>query len=235
MADVVFEITEVKAKLQEFFPPTDDNSPWLLRLAIIRDDVHFEFSNTHRKLEGQDDWLLTYNLRRLTASLMEAKHVLVHNVQGYLKAGEKTDATLANLAVQVRNVIKDVEAACELLKPIRDSIGGHVEIKDALKVLSNHPLLEGSVTVLGHSESNSYREVSKYSVLFTIPDADTDEKVHSSFDKLRETLETAATGVVHVADGVLTYYWIKLGLVKATEGRDIGLRDKKDRNKYNPI
>jgi hypothetical protein len=69
MANIDLRTQEFHGKLNEFFPTDHPNSPWLLRLMLIRDDVHFEFASIHKDAKGVDDtWLRSYFLRRISVA-----------------------------------------------------------------------------------------------------------------------------------------------------------------------
>jgi len=137
MASIDLSTQAFHSKLNEFFPPDHPNTPWLLRLMFIRDDVHFEFKSIHNDTEGVDDiWLRSYFLRRISVSLLEAKNVFSHELRNYLaeqKATKPVDKTLAALTPHFDEAINKVEDLTAHLEGLRNAVGAHVRPDYALK------------------------------------------------------------------------------------------------------
>ncbi len=64
----------MRYKLVELFPPDLPDSPWLLRLMIIRDDLDHELRNVWLADDAtvEDSWKSVYHIRRLAVSVHEA-------------------------------------------------------------------------------------------------------------------------------------------------------------------
>jgi hypothetical protein len=78
--------------LDQLFPPENPYSPCMWRLAIIRDDIDWELNNqivaTKRAATTNDFaalWEFGYFLRRLSISVLEAKHVFDRDITRMLK------------------------------------------------------------------------------------------------------------------------------------------------------
>lgn len=56
------DLLEVAGRMAELFPPGHPDSPWLIRLMIIRDDVEFEFRSLWLNPDATTDdcWRCTY-------------------------------------------------------------------------------------------------------------------------------------------------------------------------------
>ncbi len=67
-------IHRYQGKLVEFFPPEEADSPWLLRLMIIRDDLDFELRNLGLNTTAGD--LFRLHGRFLQSSIVMASAVV---------------------------------------------------------------------------------------------------------------------------------------------------------------
>src|SRR5216684_1550382 len=85
MANGVFVL---KARLDEFFPPDHPDTPWLLRLAVLRDDIAYEVDRISLKpgASPADVWISAYTLRKLAITVNEVKHAFTRDVQRWLKS-----------------------------------------------------------------------------------------------------------------------------------------------------
>jgi len=232
----------VSGTLQTFFPPNHEDSPWLLRLMIIRDDISFEVEHLALKeSDGPEEvWRTVYFLRRLSVSLLEAKNILAHELSTLVKAS--SDEAMKALGPHLREAISRVVAVEDVLRPLRDSLGAHVrpsnadknEVSVEARVLRNHPLLEGSVPVLQSTKETSYRNLSQTSLLFAWPDADDDSTLEAKHVALQQAVLSAAGDVMRVADAVLVYHWWRVGAVEPPEGYDFGVRNSEGPG-YRPV
>lgn len=236
MADAPPETHEYKGKLVEFFPPDDPDSPWLLRLMIIRDDLDFEVRNLGLKEDAgpEDAWRTTYFLRRISVTLLEAASILGHEVGKAAKKPE--DEAMKKLAPSLRQAINVVNSHRDELKRLRDSIGAHVQPQNAdtanpgvaKRVLEQLPNMAGTVR-LNHSgfRDVSYRQLSGTSLLFAWPDADDDEKIVAKHEALRTAIFAAVPEVFSVIDSLLARHFWKHGMIEPPEGYDFGVLNEK--------
>lgn len=238
MADTPPEIHEYKGKLVEFFPPDDPDSPWLLRLMIIRDDLDFEVRNLGLDKDAgpEDAWRTTYFLRRISVTLLEAASILGHEVGKVAKKPE--DEAMKKLAPSLREAINIVHSHRGELERLRDSIGAHVRPQNADKdpdvekrVLEQLPNMAGTIRMNHSSLANvSYRELSGNSLLFAWPDADDDAKIVAKHEALRTAIFAAVPEVFSVIDSLLARHFWKHGMIEPPEGYDFGvLNEKKQR------
>jgi hypothetical protein len=247
MATIDPTTQEIHAKLNEFFPPDHPNSPWLLRLMLIRDDVHFEWSSIHKEAAGVDEnWRLTYFLRRISISLLEAKNIFCYEFGDYLKKHKaadprKQDATLLALTPHFDEAIAIVTDVAPQLRGLRDSVGAHLRPEYAdtklrkieRMVLNNHPMLEGTVKILGPTEEVSYRALSAFAILFAWPEADDNDKAMARLVNLHGAITKLARLVNYSIDAILLHHWIRLGVVKPPG--PMGVRSLTDPDEYEPI
>src|SRR6059058_4628511 len=120
-----------KAKLRELFPPEHPDTSWLLRLAILRDDVAHE----RRCIAGTEGaavdsaWRSLYAVRRVSISIGEVDAIL-----NWYKARERLKR--ADLAPETAAALKAgrdaIRAAFHFLKPVRDAMGAHVNPESAI-------------------------------------------------------------------------------------------------------
>jgi hypothetical protein len=248
MADPHFITQTLNGKLNEFFPPDHPNTPWLLRLMVIRDDVHFELSSIQEHIESAQSWKVVYYLRRISVSLLEANCIFGHNFRIHLEwhqDGKKgpVDPLLLDLMPLFQEAISKVTELSEKLKGLRDSIGAHLRPDFAVKggrdviktVLENHPKLDGDVKILGRTDDVSYRGLSVFAPLFAWPDVDDDEKVVSRMREFNGAVLGASRAVNHAIDGILAHHWNSLGLIHDTADAQLTRVDKDNPDVYHPV
>jgi hypothetical protein len=227
---------DMRAKLIELFPPDHDDSPWLLRLMIIRDDLEYELRNLWlEKGASQDDvWRCSYFLRRITISLLEAKNVLVHEVAKVIKRPK--DDLLKGLVPHLRKTIAAIESQEPVLLPIRDALGGHVRPQSAGRagmsvertVLKNAPNLQGAFRVsFGDVRLTSFRELTSAAIFFAWPDVDDNQKSEESHAKLSAAIFSSILLVLRSIDSLLVRHWWSLGVVTPPPGVDLAFMDSK--------
>lgn len=236
MADTPPEIHEYKGKLVEFFPPDDADSPWLLRLMIIRDDLDFEVQNLGLEEDAgpEDAWRTTYFLRRISVTLLEAANILKFEVGKATKRPE--DEAMKKLAPSLRRALDTIKAHEDELERLRNSIGAHVRPQNADKanpsvekqVLEQLPNMAGTIRANHSSLANvSYRELSGASLFFAWPDADDDEKIIAKHEALQQAIFAAAPEVLNVIDSLLLRHFWKHGMIEPPEGYEFGVFNEK--------
>ncbi|MDX2021953.1 MAG: hypothetical protein SF187_17070 [Deltaproteobacteria bacterium] len=212
----------------KMFPPEHPDTPWLLRLMIIRDDIGFEMPGIFLPKEPtiDDFWKLSYFQRRVVNSLYEARHVFVKDVLPHLKHS-RSRAVKAR-AIEIANVVKAIDEEADFLKPLRNAVGGHVEPKNARTnthpdvesaVVNNLRLLSGTITI-GCDEpyTTSFRSLSRHSLMFACPAVDDDEKLKALHDRLRRIVYEVGVDVAKVIDFLILRHAIAIGAVQAPKG-----------------
>lgn len=137
--------TTLSGVLGDFFPPDDPLSWWLYRLAVVRDDVAFEvisLAPPSAPDNTEEVWRVTYFLRRISISLLEADSVFAAEVGAFLKnnaAGLDKDEKM-----KVRGAIQTLNKAKPTLEVIRQAMGGHVRPANVDGVIAKHAKRDGS-------------------------------------------------------------------------------------------
>ena len=225
----------IRRRLQEFFPPDDPESAWLLRLMIIRDDLKFEVENLGlpEDADAQRAWQTVYFLRRMTITLTEERAILGHNASRFLKRADG-DAHKV-LSPHVRDTVNALDTFLPPLEDVRNALGAHVRPQNVEgaaddvegKVLANHPKLEGTIHILGPTKDVSYRELSITALLFAWPDADDDEKIEQRNVQLQQAVLQSTGDVLRTIDALLGIHWWKHGAIDVPPEFDIGVLDKR--------
>lgn len=119
------------SRLGDLLPADDPNSPWLFRLWILRDDIDFEVRGL--AMEGDAEpikvWENFYFLRRLAVSICEVRNVWRKEVPTNLAALELATEEHA----EMERVSDIIERTAEALQPLRDALGGHVRLTNAVE------------------------------------------------------------------------------------------------------
>jgi hypothetical protein len=231
----VNEPLSVSGRLADLFPPDHPDSPWLLRLLILRDDIWYEIINLPLGADSTSDdvWRCSYFLRRLSVSILEARAILAY--EGGKASKRARDEVMVGLAPHIKDVIANVEQVVQTLDPIRNAIGAHMRPQNAdsdgpcveSRVLQNLPNLAGEATVsFGTLDQTTFRKISMNALLFAWPDIDTDEKHEQRHDELHSALTSSVPGVLRSIDALLVRHWWHLGLLKMPEDSDLAIVDK---------
>lgn len=119
-------VYEFKGKLAELFPADDPRTPWLLRLAMIGDDLRFELMSAfslNKDSTADDTWKAAYFIRKITVTLSEAGNIFRSDVPAWIKTLRNPDPRFLE-AMKV--VLKLVNETRPEIDRIRNGIGGHV-------------------------------------------------------------------------------------------------------------
>ncbi len=233
----------VQRHLQAFFPPDDPESPWLLRLMILRDDLRYEIEHLGLQPESDSDavWRMTYALRRATVSLLEAKSILAY--EGARAAKRPADDVMRALAPFIQDSLATLEAAKGPLTRLPDALGAHVRPQNAAKslpcveatVLANYPNLKGTVRVLASTDENSYRGLTATAILFAWPNVIDDAKLEEKQLELRDAVLKSAAVVLRIADALLLRFWCKHGAVELPSDYELGVLDRTTGDRLVPV
>src|SRR5580698_4392690 len=125
-------IFTIKAKLGDLFPADDPNSPWLLRLAILRDDFEYEIvPKGDREGDLSGVWMSFYWWRKRAITIGEVKHIFCHDVANYVKCNSAD--WRPEFVEKLKESIRAVEEADRAFGPIRDALGAHVRPENAVR------------------------------------------------------------------------------------------------------
>jgi hypothetical protein len=232
--------------LAKLFPPDHPDSPWLFRLAIIRDDIEWELRNLPlRREDGPEQvWRCTYFLRRLSVSILEARDVLAHEVSEAIK--RPADEAMARLAPHIREAVKVVAVAVEAIKPLRNVVGAHVRPQNAdpqgpkadrprppveAQVLRNAAGSEVAALVsLWDSGATTFRGLTVLAPVLPWPEDASDQAMARRHEVLSRAIRKATGNVLAVIDALLLRHWWNLGLLKLPTDRAMAILDWKTRD-----
>jgi len=216
-----------QGSLSTLFPPDEESSPWLVRLAMIRHDLRFEVSQLPLDDDATDDdvFRTTYFLRRMSISVLEAENVLGRDLGQMLKRGRgQIPAHLANAIEALRAI---VTAARPVIEEVRNVIGGHMRTKNdaegqptiAREVLRTHHgwTLDVAIDEATGRETDM-RDVAMATFLFAWPSVTDDASLDAKHGEYKAAMLSAARGVMHLTDALLFAYWSDLGITPTKEG-----------------
>jgi hypothetical protein len=222
MPEHIFNIT---AKLSDLFPPDDPDSTWLLRLALLRDDLEYEIvPKGARHDDPSGVWSNVYGLRKLAITVGEVKNIFSHDVAPYLLTMDWPSDVVKAMQAAVA-AVEDVEAK---LRPIRDGLGAHVRPANAVQtkprvdptpaVLRAHGAMEFSLTLdMETSQTTSFCGLSAAAYLFAWPDVRTEEDYEKKRMELHPTvLFRCFAAIRHGIDLLMAQHWRKLGLLRSS-------------------
>lgn len=224
------------AKLIDLFPPQHPDTPWLFPLMVIRDDLNHENEGIWLDEGASDDeaWSTNYHLRRITLSLLEAKHIFTNRLQRVIKKPQ--DVILKHVEERVRSVVKELEDVESFIEAIRHAVSGHMNMQDVPGVIAEAPKLAGDIAVSCSDDTSrtSFRRLTSSSLLFAWPDATTDQAVEAKHVELRAIVSRTAKSVMQIIDLMLVRHWHSLGFVGLPENVDLVVYNKKGQPKVVP-
>lgn len=204
---IPIQLVEYKRTYGQLFPAEHPLSPIMLRLMIIRDDLSFEIDGLILKEEDDHErvWRNTYFMRRLSSSIAEAQNVLRQPEFGkFIKAKWKNTIVDA----KVKAVMKEIEAADQLLGPLRNDLGGHVRPAEALAGLRNHK--DWSAVVVRNLASayrTTYRQFTVVAPLFVWPEVVDQATYAAKHEALATHVPRTVGALVNAIDGLLQAFW----------------------------
>jgi hypothetical protein len=216
--------------LGRLFPHDNPYSPAMWRLAIIRDDIDRELCGIGLPSESDDDrvWEHGYFLRQLSVSVLEAKSLIDHDVSKMLKDRPLKNTRHEVVVERVAELRTQLAQAEELLRPIRNGLGGHVRPNRAnpekdtgatesydVRGLRTHAEWPGTITRNKTSSiGTSYREFTKIAILFVWPEVMDDvslmKKLAEFTPRVVQTTAMLQAGI----DGVLFAFWLEIGAME---------------------
>jgi len=212
---------KIKATLAELFPPDDPNSSWLLRLAVLRDDLEHELKP---KPGGDDEargmWLQIYGLRKLSITLDELKNIFSH------EAFLQTVDWPVDVVRGVRELTVAVEDLTKKLQPIRDALGAHVRPANAVhtkpkadptpEVLRAHSGMEIEVVLdMKTGSETSLCGLTSLAFVFAWPEVRTNEDYARRRSEIGPmALLKPAMAIRQGIDLLLAHHWSGRGLLK---------------------
>jgi hypothetical protein len=213
----------IKATLAELFPPDDLNSSWLLRLAVLRDDLEHELKpKTAVDDEAQGTWLEIYRLRKLSITLGELKNIFSHEVRTFLATVDwPTDVVRA-----VADLTLAVEDLTAKLQPVRDALAAHVRPANAVQakpkidptpeVLRAHGGMEIEVVLdMKTGRETSLCGLTSMAFVFAWPEVRTQEDYARRRTEIGPVvLLESAMAVRQGIDLLLAHHWERRGLLK---------------------
>jgi len=189
--------------LHKFFPPDDKFATCVARLCILREDLTLEVNGItlgpYKWLDKNGEvWRRNYFFRNSVRTLQEIKSA-IHTLNG-LPAFKRAKKTLWSVQDQenFKNFCRELENASELVKEVRNSIGGHV----------GHEVVARALKVLG-SDSTGFLE---------LPHDHNDKPTHTHHPFLNVILIAmlqASDGNQKDLDEVMEIPGVLAGLIKA--------------------
>jgi hypothetical protein len=222
--------------LGKFFPPSNPLSAWMMRLAIIRDDLAFELDHLGLNEEdgSEEVWRCNYFIRKLCVTMLEAVGVFSQDVQ---KLANRDRASLPpKLPALLTRARQILDEARPVLEPIRNTVGAHVrpanadpgrdaeELTVEAQVLGYHASYPVHVRVdFKEPQRMSFRGLTIVSTFFAWPDSTDLAAVLERHKDLRKHLMLGARSLLGAISLLLVDFWIKIGAVEVPPDVDIVL------------
>lgn len=127
-------------RLRKWFPPDDTLAELVARLCVLREDLGLEMSGFHQADLGEldansEEWRRMYFFRCFVRTMKEITHAL-----GALAMNAEFRAILDKAAPEYqqsfKKTISEMNSAHNIVKEIRDSLGGHVLAKSMRTALA---------------------------------------------------------------------------------------------------
>jgi hypothetical protein len=217
--------------LVQLFPSDNPDSPTMWRLAIVRDDMGWEYDNQMASLSsagaGDSDsfWEWVYFMRRMSVSVLEAKRIF----DGAVTARFKKQARIHNhrkaFYESILEMTRKLDEVVKALAPIRNSIGAHVRPNDAnpekgttpfeVRGLETHKASGGVVRLNGRGQmyGSSFRDFTKLSILFAWPEVTDNVGLRAMAATFIKPLAEATSHLLVAIDAVLYTFWLDIGAI----------------------
>lgn len=197
-------IVSFTKSLSRIFPPDDPDSPWLIRLAILRDDFSYELSQIGLKPDDPPDavWRSTYMLRKIGITIGEVTSIFRSEV-----ARRVPDIEVAHgrpIAQKITEAIELVRAAHELFKP---TTGRFLPRNRAYRRRQQWAAAYWRTTVRQRARAGT-----SAAFLFAWPDVKSVDDYGRKHDELSAKLFACMGPLVHTIDFMFYLHLRKLGL-----------------------
>jgi len=207
------DLLRLKRPLRELFPPYNSETPWLVRLLILRDDIHEERTRLIEPVDGlpyEKVWKRVYVMRKVSISVGE-----VHDIF-------KMPAVLRDLPEEMvarfKETIIAVKTAYEVLEPIRNGLGGHVRPKYAVEATRKGDPIRDAIRNHGDQvcevqidirtgKDTDLRGLSHHAFLFIWPELTTLEEYLAKIQAILDQLGKCLHEIVHGIDALLYLRW----------------------------
>jgi hypothetical protein len=165
--------------LRRWFPPHDRYAASVARLCILREDLALEMWGLYARGLGRLDrhsliWRRLYFWRNLVKTLWEIRKTIesLNTVPEFKRALKVQPARRRK---QFEKVVMQLETHQDLVKKMRDSLGGHVLSRTVEQALNNMPFGQfGYVEVGGKQKNMHYKfagEIVVRMLLGDVPEA----------------------------------------------------------------
>jgi hypothetical protein len=218
--------------LVQLFPPDNPDSSTMWRLAVVRDDIGWEYDNQAAALAGAGGgnsdsmWEWVYFMRRMSISVLEAKRLVDAEVTGRLKRQSRRHKHREPLYKSIVKMTHKLDGLSTMLEPIRNSIGAHVRPDDAnpakgttpyeVRGLETHKGTRGVIRVnaKGKMYGSSYRDFTKLSFLFAWPDVTDNDTLQSKSQTFVIPLAETTSHLLVAIDAVLYTFWLDIRAIE---------------------
>ena len=179
-------------KLRKWFPPNDPLAASVARLCILREDFLLECRGVQPKeIEGldqhSDKWRRIYFHRNMARTLMEIRSAIV-NLQKAPEFAQLLGKQPKPKQDEFRRLFKVFNQSHEVVKEIRDSVGGHVLQKSVEEALDQMDFDREGFYEIGQTlEDTHYKFASELVIavlLRGVPEELQEAKIHTDFDTI---------------------------------------------------
>ena len=179
-------------KLRKWFPPNDPPAASVARLCILREDLMLECRGVQPKEieeldHHSDKWRRIYFHRNMVRTLMEIRSAIVN-----LERAPEFEQLLGKQPEpkqdEFRRLVKEFNQAHEVIKEIRDSVGGHVlqtRVQEALDQMDFDR--EGFYEIGQTLEDTYYKFASELVIavlLRDVPEESQESKIRTDFNTI---------------------------------------------------
>jgi hypothetical protein len=234
-----------RGRMDRFFPSDDPVSPWLIRLAAIRDDISFEISGFEQARSGQTDdvWRGMYFFRRMHISISEATAILNYEASKAVKDGLHKYFTLLQQAFADWGAT--LRESASTVTSFRDAVGAHMRPSNAdqerkqtdpggieregLRKCSSTPC---TLVIDMNAGATSFRAASVMVPVFQwIVEEDEDSAIISKAMAVFPILQKSALAVMHAIDALICSHWAAKGIFSDEDLAKHGLIDSTHRER----
>jgi hypothetical protein len=232
-------------RMVDLFPPSDPRSPWMYRLAVLRDDVAHDATQLSMKDDDgpTEAWRCVFAIRHLAIVIEEARGIYDGEIEPWLPtAGIPEEGK-----TEIRAWKKVIDDACAIIRPFRNSFGGHVNPKNVIdhrEIQKGHfarmmdalggNRVSGTIGLAGkkHRRRTQFHRITGECFMFLWPEIlepvdgkdPTPEEINARYvakhGEFHHALKACLPKIVNTADALLHHFWASLGIAPEVSGRD---------------
>jgi hypothetical protein len=197
-------------KLFKWFPKEDELAAYIARLCILREDFFLELACANEgnipSMDGNDiEWRKMYSFRALCKTIME-----IFSVVERLSMNKEFKKFLKD-SPDIKKPFEQLKRKCyeahDIIKDIRNELGGHIQEKAVLKTLKNMDLDRSGLLQIGDSFNTTHYRFSTELIVAVMFRNICSEDQEAYANDIQDKLFAVVNALINVADELIISYF----------------------------